>query len=241
MLQVLLQPDERIRSAAGGLGPGRPGAPADSLGLPGLRHAVAPGRGAGLARPAGQDGGNGTGGDNGFARAFAAHEPDVIRVCWRILGGRDEARDATQEVFLRARRAFASYDPERPFRPWLLAIAGNLCIDRLRHRAVEQRVFTDLDPDEAPAAGDEALSPLSRLVHREERRALSQAIGGLPLKYRLPLVLRYFSDLDYDAIARTLGVSRNQVATLLFRAKQRLRRAVQSPSPPGRPPARRRR
>lgn len=234
MLHASLQLQGLLRPVPAGPGSGRLLAPGDRLGPPGLRHAVVPGREAGLTRPAGQGGGEGPEADpeadsESFARAFAAHEPDVVQVCRRLLGRRDEADDATQEVFLRARRAFARYDPERPFRPWLLAIAGNLCIDRLRQLAVEQRVFADLDPEDA-ADGGEARSPLTRLLRREERRAVSEAIGRLPLKYRLPLVLRYFGDLDYEAIAQTLGVSRNQVATLLFRAKQRLRRAVREPA-----------
>ena len=65
---------------------------------------------------------------------------------------------------------------------------------------------------------------------REEREAVGRAIAGLPLKYRVPLALRYFSDLDYDAIGKALGVSRSQVGTLLFRAKRMLREAMQAPS-----------
>jgi RNA polymerase sigma factor (sigma-70 family) len=51
-------------------------------------------------------------------------------------------------------------------------------------------------------------------------------IDALPVKYRLPLVLRHFAELDYDAIAELLGTSRNQVGSLLFRARQRLRIAL---------------
>jgi RNA polymerase sigma factor (sigma-70 family) len=64
---------------------------------------------------------------------------------------------------------------------------------------------------------------LTRLIRAEQREALDTAIDLLPRKYRLPLVLRYFSELDYGAIAEVLGVRRNQVGTLLFRAKRRLR------------------
>jgi RNA polymerase sigma-70 factor (ECF subfamily) len=185
----------------------------------------------------------GPGGDPpDFESSFAAHQEDVARVCRRILGGREEARDAPQEIFLRARRAFAGYDPERPFRPWLLAIAGNYCIDQLRRQATAQRIFVDLDPAEAVPATDAGASALGRLVAREERQVVSQAIAKLPLEYRLPLVLRYFSDLDYRAIAEALDVSTNQVGTLLFRAKQRLRKAVEESSDhPGRPASRKRR
>lgn len=156
-----------------------------------------------------------------FAARFARHDADVLRVCRRILGSREAAEDARGEVFLRARRGFASFEEGRPFRPWLLAIAGNWCIDQLRRRAFEQRTFSDSPEEETlPSAGP---SPLSRAMARQRGERLGTAIEQLPLRYRLPIVLRYFADEDYESIASALGVSRNQVGSLIFRAKRMLR------------------
>jgi RNA polymerase sigma-70 factor (ECF subfamily) len=58
-----------------------------------------------------------------------------------------------------------------------------------------------------------------------------EAIDALPLRYRLPLVLRYFHELDYEGIADVLNLSRGQVGTLLFRAKRRLRQELSGGSP----------
>ena len=167
-----------------------------------------------------------------FERAYARHEPDVVRVCRRLLGSSEDARDASHEVFLRAHRALHTYDRSRPLRPWLLTIAGNYCIDSLRHKATERRVFVDLDPEEVEAGAEAELSSLGRLLAREQREAVNRAIAELPLKYRLPLALRYFSDLDYQAIGQAIGISRGQVGTLLFRAKRMLREALEASSRP---------
>jgi len=67
---------------------------------------------------------------------------------------------------------------------------------------------------------------LAQLLTRESRQALRAAIERLPQRYRLPLVLRYYEELSYDQIAAELGATRQDVATLLFRAKQRLRAAL---------------
>lgn len=169
--------------------------------------------------------------ESSFEALFRAHEADLQRHCRRLLG--DEAeRDATQEVFLRARRGFASWDRERPFRPWLLAVAGNHCIDQLRRRSRETRIFDgrDLDPGDLLDPGP---SPLRLALRTEERGRLLDALDGLPQKYRAPLVLRYFQELDYDAIADVLGVSRGQVGTLLFRAKRLLRQALRDDTEDG--------
>ena len=66
-------------------------------------------------------------------------------------------------------------------------------------------------------------SPLQVELDAELRRQILAAIDRLHERYRAPLVLRYYADLDYSAIAEALEVTRNQVATLLFRGKQKLR------------------
>jgi RNA polymerase sigma-70 factor (ECF subfamily) len=171
-----------------------------------------------------------TGDPAAFDALFRAHASDVTRVCQRMLGSETAAQDATHEVFLRARRGFASYDPERPFRRWLLGIAGHYCIDQLRRRSREARLFDAGDLD-ASDLSDPGASPLSRALAAEKRAQVLEAIDSLPLHYRLPLVLRYFHELGYEGIADVLNLSRSQVGTLLFRAKRRLRLELSGGSP----------
>ncbi len=162
-----------------------------------------------------------------FASLFREYDRDVRRVCRRMLGDSQSVEDAVSEVFLRARRALGGFESHRPFRPWLKAIAGHYCIDQLRRRTSEARVFSGSEPQESDLESP-GPSPLGRLVLAEQRQALGRAIESLPLRYRLPLLLRYFDDMDYEAIAKSIGVTRNQVGTLLFRAKRLLRREVEA-------------
>lgn len=160
-----------------------------------------------------------------FARAFRDHERDVRRLCRRLLGDEAGAADALGETFARAQAGFEGYDRERPLRSWLFGIAANHCVDLLRRRSTEQRIFDDAGADPEDLA-DGGPSPLQQIVAAERRAELLAAVDALPPRYRLPLVLRHFADLDYDAIAALLGVTRNQVGTLLFRARRRLRAAL---------------
>lgn len=198
-------------------GPGVPHAPGGERGGMADEHAGPPAADV-LARA-----------QEGDVEAFAAlvrvHEVDVLRLCRRLLGSATEAEDASQETFARAQVALASYDPQRPFRPWLLAIAAHRSVDLLRRRGTERGLFVPdaVDADATEAAGP---SPLDLGLRAEQRRRLLEAIEVQPEKYRAPLLLRYYADLDYAAIADALDVSRNQVATLLFRARQRLRAAL---------------
>jgi RNA polymerase sigma-70 factor (ECF subfamily) len=156
-----------------------------------------------------------------FGEIFRLYEGDVVRTCRRFLGS-DGAEDAAAEVFLRARRGLAGHRPQEPLRPWLLGIAGNHCIDLLRRRKVEAALF-DAGPADEGALASPAPSPLQYALRREERERVAHAVDALPERYRVPLALRYFADLDYGEIAQILGVERGQVATLLFRARRTLR------------------
>ena len=171
-----------------------------------------------------RDAGAPDGGSGDFGELFRAYRGDVERLCRRMLGA-SGAEDATSEVFLRAQRALASYDDARPFRPWLLGIASHHCVDQLRRRTRETRLFDAEDLSERDLPHPSA-SPLRQLAQMEQRREILRALDSLPRKYRLPIVLRYFEELDYGAIADVLNVERHQVGTLLFRAKRQLRAAL---------------
>jgi RNA polymerase sigma-70 factor (ECF subfamily) len=151
----------------------------------------------------------------------------VFGLCRHMLDSRERAEDATSEVFLKLQRSIESYDGSIPFARWLLRVAGNQCIDVLRRQRRRRQLIVEGENEntvlEAPSAEP---SPLGAVLSKEERVRVRDAIAGLPDKFRLPLVLRYYSELSYDEIARELGLQKNNVATLIFRAKQELRRKL---------------
>jgi len=159
----------------------------------------------------------------GLAELLESLRPDVLRLCTRLLGPVD-AEDAVHECFQRALHRFDSYDATQPFRRWLLSIAAHGCIDRLRRRDLEGRLFeSDAGGADIEALAARGPSALDAVVQGESRQTLLAALDRLPDRYRAPLVLRYFAELGYDAIGEQLGVTRSQVASLLFVGKQRLR------------------
>jgi RNA polymerase sigma-70 factor (ECF subfamily) len=167
-----------------------------------------------------------------FGALFEAFRGDVLRLCERLLGSRADAEDAAHEAFLRARSGLAGYDPDRRFRPWLLAIASHHALDRIRRRVTERRLFECAEPSPDELASP-APSPLQGELDASLRRRVRGAIDALPDRYRAPLVLRYYADLDHDAIAELLGVAKGQVATLLFRGRRRLRELLAADEPEG--------
>ncbi len=148
-------------------------------------------------------------------------------LCRYMLDSRESAEDATSEVFLKLQRSIESYDGSIPFPRWLLRVAGNQCIDALRRRRRGRQVIVEVEDGAAVIeATSSEPSPLGTVIRMEERVQLQAAIARLPENYRVPLVLRYYSELSYDEIGQQLGLQRNHVATLIFRAKQELRRKL---------------
>jgi RNA polymerase sigma-70 factor (ECF subfamily) len=151
----------------------------------------------------------------------------VLGLCRYMLDSRESAEDATSEVFLKLQRSIDSYDGSIPFPRWLLRVAGNQCIDVLRRRRRERQVIVEVEDGAAVIEATSAEpSPLGTVIRMAEKAELQAAIGRLPENYRVPLVLRYYSELSYDEIGQQLDLQRNHVAALIFRAKQELRRRL---------------
>ncbi len=150
----------------------------------------------------------------------------VFGLCRYMLESRESAEDATSEVFLKLQRSIESYDGSIPFPRWLLRVAGNHCIDALRRRQRGRKVMVEAEDVTIIETPSPELSPLGAVIRAEEKAQVRDGIRRLPETYRVPLVLRYYGELTYDDIAQQLGLQRNSVAVLIFRAKQELRRKL---------------
>ena len=166
--------------------------------------------------------------DADFDALYRAQSRRVLQTCRYLLGSSDEAEDAAQEVFLRARQRFEQYDRERPFSHWILAVASHHCLDRLRRRGRETRLFETVDVERVAAPAGEP-GPLAALLARERGRQVREAVAALPVKYRVPLVLAYFHELAYAEIGAILGIEPGHVAVLVFRGRKQLRRMLTAP------------
>ena len=160
-----------------------------------------------------------------FADVYRAFFPRVFGLCRRLLGSAEAAEDATSEVFLRAQKNLRSYDLGLPFAPWLFGIASHYCLDQLRRRRAEQRLFEAPDPW-VEAAADQMDSPLRSLLLTHEREVLRATIAALPERERVLLTLRYEAEMTYDEIASATGLEKSHVGVILYRAKKELRRAL---------------
>lgn len=169
---------------------------------------------------------------NAFAALVEAHQERLLRLCERLLGDAEEARDAAQEVFLKAYRKAADFRPQGQVYTWLYRIATNHCLNQLRRRRLVRFVrWEDTeDTGERGAAPpldppDGAPDPAAALASRRRWHQTRKAIACLPAGQRAVLVLARFEGLSYREIAAVLGITEGAVESRLFRAMRRVEAA----------------
>jgi len=160
-----------------------------------------------------------------LAEVYRENHRKVLNLCAYLLNSSAAAEDAAHEVFLRVHRSFGTYNPDYSLSNWILKIASNYCVDLLRKRKRERQLFIT-DPPDLPDPSPDHPSPLGRMLTTEHGESIRRALGSLDERFRVPLTLFFYNDFSYDEIAGVLNVSRNTVATLIFRGKQKLRKTL---------------
>jgi RNA polymerase sigma-70 factor (ECF subfamily) len=163
-----------------------------------------------------------------FAELYMEYHDRLHRFCLRRLPDRDDAEEVAQEAFLRAWRAMPTFAGDLRFYPWLTVIAKNLCTDALRRRA-RYGELADLDRHGARDAsrvemGECAMSSEEAVMASFDGQLAAEAMARLSERHRHVLALREQSGLTYQQIADVEGVEVSAVETLLWRARQALKR-----------------
>jgi RNA polymerase sigma-70 factor, ECF subfamily len=154
---------------------------------------------------------------------YNTHYCHVLQVCRRFFRRPEDAEDAAAEVFLKLHTVLDKKDEAHPFRPWVCQVAGRHCIDKLRRGKRERSAVVD-GSDVCSFADVHTPSPLSQVLGKEAKRQLREQLSQLPEHYKVPLILRYYKRMSYSEIAVVLNRRVSAVRTIIFRAKDRLRR-----------------
>ena len=156
---------------------------------------------------------------NAFRGLVERYSRGVFRLGYRMTGNEQDAEDVVQEAFLRAFRQLNRYESRSSFSTWLYRIAANYSLDLIRARratsAVEDVMLTET------SAGPERL-----MESMQVRETLSVALESLTQQERTAFVLRHYEGLSIDEISGTLGINNNAAKHSVFRAVQKLRKAL---------------
>lgn len=149
-----------------------------------------------------------------FGELVSRYERPLFNVALRMLRDREEARDATQNAFVKAWQHLDQFDRNRRFFSWLYRIAVNESLNR----ATRRRKAEPLDENLVDRTG----SPAEKAERSEQALLVERAVEQLSDAYREVIVLRHWLDLSYDEIAEALHVPAKTVKSRLFSARTRL-------------------
>lgn len=170
----------------------------------------------------------------GDVRAFAGivqrWQGPVINMAWRYCRDRSRAEEMAQEAFLRAWRNLGQWRRESSFSTWLFAVAANVFRNELKRFPTVTVAMDEVAEPAEPSRQAEAYA------ERERSEAVRRAVLALPTRYREPLVLFYFHEMDVAAAARTMGLPEGTVKARLARGRALLKNRFpylneQSPGP----------
>jgi len=171
---------------------------------------------------------------DGNADAFRVlverHSQSVFRLAFRMTGNQQDAEDLVQETFLRAYRQMGKFDGRASFSTWLYRIAANCSLDliRARKRRETQQMPVDSEGQEMAAAAASGDPTPERLAFSGElKQLLAPALALLSAAERTAFVLRHYEGMGTEDIGRALGVHPGAAKHSVFRAVQKLRRALE--------------
>ena len=168
------------------------------------------------------------GSTDAFETLFQKVRASAFQAARSLVGSHEDAQDLTQEAFIKAYKARASYDPSQPFLPWFHRILRNTCFSflrkkgRLRERSIHR---TNESGEDASwdIVDDSAVSPSTQAEAEEQTQAFAAALDKLKPRDREIIVLRHYQELSYKDIATALSVPEGTVMSRLFHARKRLK------------------
>jgi len=165
------------------------------------------------------------GGDKtAFGELVDRYEAKLTRYARKFLANRDDVKDLVQDVFVKAFCNIQSFDASRRFSPWVYRIAHNEFVNELERKRRDRLTFLDFDTIlPHPAAKETADFEANK---NDLRRTLDTYLNQLDAKYREPLVLYYFQELEYKEIADILHIPVATVGVRLQRGRAMLKKII---------------
>jgi RNA polymerase sigma-70 factor (ECF subfamily) len=170
-----------------------------------------------------------------FEELMLRYQNRLVTVLDHLVGGRDQAEDLAQEVFLRVYRSRKRYVPGAKFSTWLFTIANNVAANARRSRSRRREVSLSVN-DGSSSGGNRldqlaqaasGLMPARQLDKAEMREVVHLAIEALNERQRMALLLSKFENMSYADIAETMDMSQEAIKSLLSRARLNLKEVLE--------------
>lgn len=170
-----------------------------------------------------------SGDSDAFRSLVERHSRSVFKLAFRMTGHENDAEEIVQETFLRAYKQINRYESRSSFGTWLYRIAANCSLDLIRGRKhrPEVSMVDDEDKDYSQVVASSSPGPDRLALSRQVRERIAAAMDELSPQERTAFVLRHFEGLSIEQISGMLGVGGNAAKHSIFRAVQKLRKALE--------------
>ncbi len=162
----------------------------------------------------------GSGDSLAFEKLIERYQNPVLNFIYKYVGDRFTSEDLAQEVFLRVFSSAADFEPRGKVSTWIFKIAYNLSVNEVLRRNRACRLAEAIEEDEIEIVA------LDSFEAGEQKDILMKSIQLLPEKQRAALLLRVNEELSYSEIGKVLSTSVSSVESLIFRARENLRKVL---------------
>ncbi len=160
-----------------------------------------------------------------FEQLVDSYQRKVLSTAWRMLGNREDARDAAQEVFLRVHKYLGGFRSDQDFAPWLYRVIVNVCRDHMRKRGSHYK-FASFESEREDGSLEALVSDEdveANAIRSQQRAMIGAALDMLSTKERAALVLRDLEGLSTEEVAQVLGSSQTTVRSQISSARAKIK------------------
>ena len=154
-----------------------------------------------------------------FGEIVRRYQTWAWKIAWRFTGNENEAADIVQDAFIRILEAAADYRPTASFKTYFHTVIVRLCLDWSKKK---KPTYVDTIPD----FPDPRPGMPEQIVEDEAKETVRTALDALPARQRMAVILKYYNNLRYAGIARTMNISEKAVERLLDRARKTLHNSL---------------
>ncbi|MCC5877329.1 MAG: sigma-70 family RNA polymerase sigma factor [Candidatus Sumerlaeia bacterium] len=165
-----------------------------------------------------------------FGVLVEAYKERAFLAALALVQNHDDARDMSQDAFVKAFRALDRFESDRPFFPWYYRILRNTCLSYLKHHGRGRMVSLDQLVEEKHVQFPDnrgANDPRQQLQNEEMTAHLREALGKLKPKFREIIAMKHFEEMTYEEIADALDLPPGTVMSRLFHARKALAKLME--------------
>jgi len=163
-----------------------------------------------------------------FEQLVNLYEKKVLNMCWYMLQNKEEAEDATQDIFIAIYQSKHLFKGQSQLSTWIHRITVNKCLEYIRKAKRKKRfgIHIQIDGSFMDQTIDQEKNPEQAMVEKERSTTFLKAIQQLPENQRIAYTLHHMEEFSYKEISESMNLSLSAIESLIFRAKQQIKRKL---------------